>query len=139
MRSVQVQHCRSRAIDFLEGMKLLKDDLSEFRYSSALLGIHGAISYCDALRIGLGSVEISSDDHRKAVRELRILLNNRRFEKLQGVGHLERLLSNKSKIAYSREASDRNDVEQIVQHAERFAAWAETTGKALKIEGWIDA
>jgi hypothetical protein len=55
------------------------------------------------------------------------------------VGHLERLLSNKSKIAYSREASDRNDVEQIVQHAERFAAWAETTGKALKIEGWIDA
>jgi len=41
-----------RARDFLKGMDLLKDDLVEFRFSPALLGIHGAISYCDALRIG---------------------------------------------------------------------------------------
>ena len=59
MGAVQVQHYLGRARDFLKGMELLKDDLAEFKHSSALLGIHGAISYCDALRVGLGSENLS--------------------------------------------------------------------------------
>ena len=138
MVAVQVQHYRGRAQDFLEGMKFLKDDLAGFRYSCALLGIHGAISYCDALRIGLGSETVSSDDHGKAATDLRSLLSAQRVERPQGLGHLEKLLGKKSRIAYAREASDVGDIEQIVQHAERFAAWAEKLGKALRIKGWED-
>jgi hypothetical protein len=65
MAAMQVQHFLGRARDFLKGMDLLQDDLAEFRFSPALLGIHGAISYCDALRIGLGSVRVSSQRGRR--------------------------------------------------------------------------
>jgi hypothetical protein len=136
MTAVDVQHFLGRARDFLKGMDLLQNDLAEFRYSSALLGIHGAISYCDALRVGLGSTKVSSDDHRMAAKELRLLLASRKFENPQGVGRLEELLSKKSRIAYVADAARENEIKQIVLDAKRFEAWAEAAGKKLKIEGW---
>jgi hypothetical protein len=137
MIAVQVRLYLDRARDFLEGMNLLKDDLEEFRFSSALLGIHCTISYCDALRIGLGSPRVSSDDHGSAARDLKSLLASRKFEKLQGADRLGKLLSKKSTIAYAAEAASENEIKLIHQHAERFAAWAESTGKELRIEGWL--
>jgi hypothetical protein len=133
MAAVQVQHYLSRARDFLEGMNFLKDDLA---FSSALLGIHCAISYCDALRIGLGSTKVSSDDHGSAAENLRRCLDDRKFENLRGVEHLRKLLSKKSRIAYAPDAVRKYDFEQIVNHTGRFVVWAEETGKKLRIEGW---
>ena len=112
------------------------EDLEQFQYSSALLGIHGAISYCDALRIGLGCKKLASDDHMRATKDLKSRLTSRRFVKTQGVDRLDRLVSKKSRIAYAVEASREDEIKQIVQQAERFAAWAEATGKELEIEGW---
>ena len=136
MAAVQVQHFLGRARDFLKGMDLLQNDLGVYRFSSALLGIHGAISYCDALRMGLGSEKVSSDDHQSAAGDLKSLLASKKFEKQQGVDRLGKLLSKKSRIAYAPEAVREVEVEDIVKQAERFAFWAETTGRALKIEGW---
>jgi len=117
-------------------MELLQDDLSEYKSSSALLGIHGAISCCDALRAGLGSKRVSSDNHHRAARELRLLLATRRFENPQGVDRLEKLLSKKTTIAYSSESASGGEIKDIVLQARRFAFWAEETGTKLKIEGW---
>jgi hypothetical protein len=139
MIGAQVQHYLSRARDFLKGMDLLQDDLDEYRSSSALLGIHCAISYCDALRTGMGCADVSSEDHRNAARELRSLLSARRFEKQQGVHRLEGLLSKKSRIAYAAQTVRENEIRDILIQAERFAFWAEETGKKLGIEGWRDA
>ncbi len=139
MGAVQVQHYLARARDFLKGMELLKDDLAEFKHASALLGIHGAISYCDALRVGLGSDNLSSDDHRIASRELKAQLAARRYNELQGLDRLEKLLAQKSAIAYFPKRIAEKDVFEIVQQARRFALWAESTGKQLEIEGWHDA
>jgi len=136
MIGLQVQHYRNRAKDFLDGMRYLQDDLDSFGYSSALLGIHGAISYADALRIGLGSKRLSSDDHGGATTELKSLLDTRRFEQQQGVKHLRLLLARKSRISYAAEPVRKNEAEDIVKRARRFADWAEETGKTLKIEGW---
>lgn len=135
MIAVQVQNYLGRARDFLKGMDLLKDDLTEFKYSPALLGIHSAISYCDALRIGMGSKTLSSDDHKKAVRELKTLLATRKFERKQGADRLLTLLSFKSSVAYGSNSSAL-EFNYVVQQAERFAAWAEDAGKSLKVEGW---
>jgi len=137
MAAAQVQHFLGRARDFLKGMDLLKDDLVEFRFSPALLGIHGAISYCDVLRIGLGSEKVSSNDHQSATGDLKSLLASRRFERLQGADRLGKLLSKKSRIAYASDATREDEIKQIIQDAERFAAWAEAAGKSLKIEGWV--
>jgi hypothetical protein len=136
MAAVQVQLFLDRARDFFNGMDLLKDDLDEYRFSPALLGIHCAISYCDALRIGLGSTNVSSDDHGSAAEDLKRHLDDRKVENLRGVEHLRKLLSKKSRIAYAPDAVRKFDFEQIVTHTERFVVWAEETGRKLKIEGW---
>jgi hypothetical protein len=136
MAAPNVQHYRSRARDFLDGMRILRDDLDNLGWSSALLGIHGAMSYCDALRTGMGSKSLYAGDHKKAAVELQSLLDSRRFEKQQGVKHFKRLLECKTKISYAAERVGKNEIEDIVMRATRFADWAEETGKALRIEGW---
>ena len=137
MAAVQVQTYLGRARDFLEGFNLLKDDLDEFRFSSALLGIHCAISYCDALRTGMGCENVSSEDHRSAADDLKKRLTEDRIvENLRGVEHLKNLLSKKSRIEYASETVRRDEIEDIVKHAQRFSDWAEKTGRALKIRGW---
>lgn len=137
MAAIEVQHYLGRARDLLKGMALLKDDLREFRYSSALLGIHSAIAYCDALRIGLGSESLSSDDHARAVDDLKVRLDSKMFERRQGADRLGKLLSLKNRVAYGSSASGL-DFSYVVQQTERFAAWAEEAGKSLRIEGWRD-
>jgi len=117
-------------------MDLLKDDLAGYRFSPALLGIHCAISYSDALRTGMGCEDVSSDDHRNAPRDLKQRLADRKFEKTQGAVRFERLLSKKNRVEYDPVTVRENEVEDIVIQAMRFADWAEETGKALKIEGW---
>jgi hypothetical protein len=136
MSSVDVQHYLGRARDFLEGMEILKNDPPEYRYSSALLGIHSAMSYGDALRVGLGSRKVSSQDHRGAAKDLRSLLDAKGFEKPQGVDRLRYLLAKKSRTAYGSETPGNTEIQEIVLQAERFAAWAEESGRKLKIEGW---
>ncbi len=136
MSAIQVQLFLGRARDFLEGMKSLQEHLAEYRYSSALLGIHCALSYGDALRVGMGSTNLSSDNHLDAVGDLKALLTSRRFEKPQGADRLAKLLSKKSRIAYRPEVATEKEVKDILEQTERFATWAEEAGKILKIEGW---
>lgn len=136
MAAMQVQTYLGRARDFLEGFNLLKDDLDEFRFSSALLGIHCAISYSDALRTGMGCENVSSEDHRSAADDLKKRLTEDRIvENLRGVEHLKNLLSKKSRIEYASETVRKDEVEDIVKHTRRFVDWAEKTGRALKIWG----
>ncbi len=145
MIAVEVQHYIGRARDFLEGMKtlvreeayILGEEFVRFKHSPALPGIHCAISYCDALRVGLGSSSVSPENHGSAAGDLKEFLNGR-IEDLRGIEHLGNLLAKKSRIAYAPAMVRENEVEGIVKHAERFAFWAEETGKKLKIVGWGD-
>jgi hypothetical protein len=144
MIGIEVQHFLSRARDFLKGMEglvrediyLLNDEIAQFRHSPALLGVHSAISYCDALRTGMGRIILSSDDHGKAAGDLESLLQSQSSENRNGIGHLKKLLGMKSSVAYGREALRENEIEEIVKHAERFAKWAEAAGRIQRIEGW---
>ncbi len=136
MAFVDAQSYLARARDFLKGMQLLQDDLTDYRSSSALLGIHSAISYSDALRTGLGSADVASDDHGSAAQELKRLLAARKFDRLQGTDRLGKLLGMKSRVEYSAETLKETTAKQIIDQAERFAAWAEEAGARLQIEGW---
>jgi hypothetical protein len=135
MVAIEVQHYLKRARDFLNGVDLLREDMGQYKYSSALLGIHAAISYCDALRIGLGSERLSSDDHRAAADDLRQHLSTRSFDARSGTDRLRKILGYKSKIAYGPFESSL-DFGTIVKDALRFATWAESAGRSLTIEGW---
>ena len=136
MSSVHVQHYLSRARDFLEGMRLLQEDLDEYKFSSAWLGIHCAISYSDALRTGLGCENRSADDHLHAARDLKKRLANRKIEHLEGIRKLEELIRFRSLIAYDTETVSSEKVERIVKLADRFASWAESLARRFHAEGW---
>jgi hypothetical protein len=144
MAAVEVQHYLGRARDLLKGMEdlmkvefyVLEDDFVSYKYSPAILGIHGAISYSDALRTGMGQEKVSSDDHSQAANDLDSLLKSRNFVNRIGIGHLKDLLGKKNTVEYRPVTVRENQVEDIVKHARRFADWAEEAGRNLRIVGW---
>jgi hypothetical protein len=134
MQAVRVEHYLRRANDFLDGMRLTNLDDS-FLASSALLAIHSAVSYSDALRTGLGDTDLASDDHKRALDGLQRLLP-KRIEDRSGLTQLQELLKNKSTVAYGSRRLTEAELKGMANRAERFARWANAVGHALKIEGW---
>ncbi len=118
-------------------MKLLRTE-DEFLNASALLAIHSAISYNDALRVGLDDYDLSADDHLDAAGDLEKLLATRRFDDRAGLKHLRGLLKKKSLVAYGSHHLNVQDFRDLVTKAERFEIWANKVGRELKIEGWRD-
>jgi hypothetical protein len=137
MQAVQVQLYIHRATDFLEGMQLTRTDESYWN-SSALLAIHSAVSYSDALRLGLGDQKLSADDHQKAADTLHTLLASRNLEDQSAFKHLRFLLKRKSLVTYGNQRLDSTDYEALFTNAERFALWARKTGRKLNLAGWHD-
>jgi hypothetical protein len=138
MQSVEVQHYIRRATDFLKGMQLTRSDQAYWN-SSALLAIHSAVSYTDALRTGLGDEKLSADAHKKATDSLAKRLDSKGLTDHTGLRHLRFLLSKKNLVAYDKRRLERTDYEALFTRAERFAQWADTTGSQLRIEGWNNA
>jgi hypothetical protein len=140
MQALQVQAYLSKANDFLNGMKFFADAQDQrFRYSSALLAIHSAISYGDALCVGLGGAATGPRDHRERVPKLQKLLNERKHSAQHGLKHFENLLRDKSNVAYASKNITEKQAKAMADHAQKFSTWANTTGIDLKIEGWRDA
>ena len=135
MPAIQVEHYLKRAADFSYVVLVLRGDESH-RNSSALLAIHAAISYSDALRAGLGDVKLGVDS--KAADALKRVLALKVVDDETGLGHLRYLLSNKSLVAYGDQRINAKDFEMLFTKAERFVAWANRIGMQLKIEGWTD-
>lgn len=151
MNAIDVQHFLRRAKDFESSMKLCtasstsaevvfldtgQAKTDETMQSAALLGIHAAISYADALRIGLGDSELLSEDHQDAVRRLKDVLADKRLKDMSGIGRFGELLSKKGSVAYRKNRISGNDLKQIVESSQRFSSWVNTIGKELKVEGW---
>jgi enoyl-CoA hydratase/carnithine racemase len=135
MESVKVRHYIQRGTDFLAGMRYIQNE-EPYRNSTALLAIHAAISYADALRIGLGDEVLANDDHRKAVAKLQRLLAAKGLDDRTGFQHLEFLISNKSNVTYGNERLKSTISALMALKAERFATWANRLGKQLNIGGW---
>ena len=141
MSAVQVRSYLMKARDFLRGMNLPEDLAeSECRHSSALLAIHSAISYSDALRIGLGeeTAELAASDHQAAAGKLEKLLNARKYKSTQGIKQFSKLVGQKTRLAYRPDAFTEDDVKVMMDRARRFSVWADMTGSHLEIEGWRD-
>lgn len=154
MSIVVVQHFLRRAKDFESSMKMCQESslMAEIEFpssstsrdnerlqSAALLAIHSAISYADALRTALGDSELSAEDHRTAEARLRQALVNRRIDDPKGLHRFGALLAKKSAVAYSRNRIGDNELKSIVESCQRFSVWINQIGKRLKAEGWENA
>jgi len=92
--------------------------------SAGLLIVHAAISYADAVAIKLGGVKSRSENHHDTVKLLE-KVTKESDNKSNALNQLERLIAHKSTVAYSGEVYDRQDIDKLLKHLERFKTWAE--------------
>jgi hypothetical protein len=113
-----------RATQLADAMKLCQDDLSAYASAAALLAVHSAISYSDALLMGLGGARPRGENHREAIAALKRACSGAKIDR-QGITHLDRLLSAKTDISYGEKQVDNQRIEALCIAAERFQVWAE--------------
>jgi len=113
-----------RATQLAGAMKLCQDDLSAYASAAVLLAVHSAISYSDAIVVGLGGPRPRGENHREAVIALKRTCSKVGMDH-RGITHFERLLSAKTDISYGDKRVDDERVTALCIAAERFEAWAE--------------
>ena len=107
-------------------MKLCKEDLSAYASAAAILAVHSAISYSDALLIGLGDTRPRGENHQAAVTALKRACTGARIDQ-KGIPHLQKLLSAKTDISYGERQVNDEKIKALCIFADRFQAWAERT------------
>ncbi len=105
-------------------MKLCQDGMSEYASAAALLAVHSAISYSDALLIGLGGKRPRGENHRDAITALKRVCTGAKIEP-QGIAHLQKLLSVKTDVSYGEEFVSEVKISALCDAAMRFETWAE--------------
>ena len=121
---VATQQYTDKADHFLQGMKLLNDDVKNYRSGVGLLAIHSAISLSDAITVGLTGKRGEYQDHAQAARELEKICSRNKVYDRKGVGHFRWLLSQKNAVAYEGVRVDDPSVRMAVDKAQKFSAWA---------------
>src|SRR5258706_6501095 len=120
----KAQQFLSRAEAFGAGMAHLADyDLEAFAPAVALLAIHSAISFADAVFVSSKAQRCNEQDHASAIRELRRLCASRQFDDA-GVAAFRWLVRHKNDVAYLEKRFDMNQVKLARLNAERFGIWA---------------
>jgi hypothetical protein len=109
------------------------DQLSESRdlmkgsreYSSALalVSIHCAIAFNDALLLKLTGKHDLASDHTVAATRTKKQCSSRKIS-ADGIKHLEDLLRAKTRVSYSDERTTFEIADRLAVSSERFEAWA---------------
>jgi hypothetical protein len=113
-----------RAAQLADAMKLSQDDLPAYASAAALLAIHSAISYSDALLVGFSGTRPRGENHQEAVAVLKRACTKAKIEQ-QGIKHFQSLVSAKTDISYGEMRVDDERVAKLCITAERFQVWAE--------------
>jgi hypothetical protein len=120
--SFTVYHRRARQL--AGAMKLCQDGMSAYASAAALLAVHSAISYSDALLIGLGGARPRGENHREAISALRLVCTGAKIEP-RGIAHLQKLLSAKTDISYGEKPVNEVRIAALCDAATRFETWVE--------------
>lgn len=113
-----------RATQLADAMRLCQEDLRAYSGAAALLAVHSAIPYSDAVLLGLGGTRPRGENHLAAVTALKRACSGARLDHL-GIAHFQKLLSAKTDISYGDKPVDDDKVTALCIAAERFQTWAE--------------
>jgi hypothetical protein len=105
-------------------MQLCQDDMSAYASAAGLLAVHCAISYNDAVLIGLGGTRPRGENHREAIAALKRACTKAKIEQ-QGIAQLQKLLNAKTDISYGDKQVDDQQTTALCNAAKRFETWAE--------------
>jgi len=117
-----VYHHRARQL--AGAMQLCQDDLSAYASAAVLLAVHCAISYSDAVLIGLGGARPRGENHLEAIAALKRACTRAGIEQ-QGIAQLQKLLNAKTDISYGDKQIDDAKTTALCVAAKRFETWAE--------------
>ena len=103
-------------------MKLLLDDVGAYKSAVALLAVHCAISFNDAVLERLTGAVPKRKDHAEGYRQTKTACSRMKIDSA-GVKHLERLIAGKTSYSYSG-IVDEKEAQDAALKAQRFASWA---------------
>jgi hypothetical protein len=124
MNEASLEVYQSRALQLANAMRLCAEDCPSYASAVALLAVHSAISYNDALHIRLTGGRPNSENHKDAFRSTKKACQKAKIDSA-GLRHLERLLSIKTDISYGNKAVRVEHAQVLNIEAQRFQAWAE--------------
>lgn len=113
---------RAMAAQFLKAAELAREH--EYWNAAGLLIVHGSIAYSDAVAIRLAGVKSTSDNHHDAIGLLADAAA-REKDRDRALGHLRRIIEEKSRVSYTGEVFRRAEIEALETHAQRFREWCE--------------
>lgn len=101
------------------------DTIAEPRYGNglAIVSVHAAIAYTDALTIAYRAVKSVDGDHARAA-DVLVHALGQRVDEVQ-VRRLKRVLNSKSEAAYSGSWYTLQEGREIFSDAARYGTWAE--------------
>lgn len=111
-----------RAIQFSAARTLLYED-ADYTSALALLAVHAAISWNDAVLIELSGKLVRGNDHMAAARATKKLCAPLKLEG-DGTTHLMKLIGAKSRVSYGDEEVTSEFAQALSKTSERFEAWA---------------
>ncbi|HUV96200.1 MAG TPA: hypothetical protein VMV98_01910 [Acidobacteriaceae bacterium] len=103
-------------------MKLLMDDVASYKSAVALLAVHSAIAFNDAVLERLTGAVPKRKDHADGHRQTKEACSRKKID-AAGVQHLQRLIASKTSYSYAG-IVDEKKAQDAADKAEKFANWA---------------
>jgi hypothetical protein len=118
---------------FRRDVQAMRAQLNAFSGNGiAVLCIHAAIAYADALTIRAAGRKSKSGDHRDAAAFLASVLSFRTPDDKTAQKAFQALLNRKDEVSYADDLVTDLDAERLLDRLDLFAAWAERRYDALR-------
>lgn len=112
-------------------MDQIADSGAQHRNSVAVIAVHSAIAFCDAVTIRATGRK-SKGDHRLAADFLRSVVRLQTPDDEKAIACLQYLTGVKDRVSYAGEPVTAAESRQIRRRLEQFGDWAERKFAALK-------
>jgi len=116
---------QAQAEELLSAMDLLMEDVASYKSAVALLAVHSAIAFNDAVLCRMTGSTHRGEDHSSVSKITRKECKKRKRD-ASGIQHLEFLLSKKTKYSYNG-LVDEMSAKSAADKARKFADWAYRT------------
>jgi hypothetical protein len=121
--SVKYQRVGASLMKGARDLEALAAEGDSYGNAIAVIAIHAAIAYTDALSVRFGGFKSAEGDHVRVVDALKEALGKRADE--TAIRHLRRVLAEKDQVAYQGEYYTIADARRLTAATEKFATWAE--------------
>jgi hypothetical protein len=115
---------QDRGLQLAKAMRMCQGNDPPYYSAAALLAVHSAIAYNDAVQIMLTGKRSQFEDHRRALKPTMSACQNARIDP-KGIEQLRILLGAKTDVSYVDKLVEAQIAFRLCTAADRFEAWAQ--------------